>query len=61
MPMKTSMLGETGRRVLVSSWPEVLVKGVADEGGKLLYPGDLVRLPANIKWGTGADSMWLAR
>ena len=53
--MKTSMLGETGRRELVSSWPEVLVKGVADEGGKLLYPGDLVRLPANIKWGTGAD------
>ena len=53
--MKTSMLGETGRRELVSSWPKVLVRGVADEGGKLLYPGDLVRLPAGVRWGPGGD------
>lgn len=53
--MKTSMLGEMGRRELVSSWPEVLARGVADEGGRPLYPGDLVRLPAGVRWGTGGD------
>ncbi len=51
--MKTSMLGERQRRVLVSRWSEVLARGIADVSGVLLSPGDLVRLPAYVR--RGAD------
>lgn len=49
------MPGET-RHELVSRWPEVATRGVADEGGKALLPGDLVRLPVAIC--AGSDAGW---
>lgn len=54
--MKTSMLGGMQRRALVARWPEVVSKGVADEGGNALSPGDLVRLPAHVRW--EGDGEW---
>ena len=50
------MLGESRRRELVRRWPEVATRGVADESGKALFPGDLVRLPAAIR--AGSDAGW---
>lgn len=54
--MKTSMLGGTQRRALVARWPEAVSKGVAEEGGSALSPGDLVRLPAHVRW--AGDGEW---
>ncbi|MBR3159751.1 MAG: hypothetical protein IKF14_11725 [Atopobiaceae bacterium] len=54
--MKTSMLGGTQRRALVARWSEVVSKGVADEGGNALSPGDVVRLPAHVRW--AGDGEW---
>ena len=54
--MKTSMLGGTQRRALVARWAEVVSRGVADEGGNALSPGDLVRLPAHVRW--EGDGEW---
>ena len=51
--MKTSMLGKAQRRALVKRWPEVATRGVADGGGHALFPGDLVRLPADVRLGSG--------
>lgn len=53
--MKTSMLNKFQRKALTARWPEVLTKGVADEGDEPLYPGDLVRLPLAIRWGSGPE------
>lgn len=53
--MKTSMLGETQRRALVSEWPSLITRGVLDEGGCSLFPGDGVRLPLCVRGGSGPD------
>ena len=53
--MKTSMLNKFQRKALAARWPEVLKKGVADEVDVPLYPGDLVRLPLAVRWGSGPE------
>lgn len=53
--LKTSMLGETHRKALVSKWPSAIINGVLDERGNPLHPGDLVRLPLCIRHGIGPD------
>lgn len=53
--MKTSMLGRAQRVALAARWPEVVTRGVRDEEDVSLFPGDLVKLPASVRWGDGAD------
>lgn len=53
--VKTSMLGERQRRALVERWPEVMAKGVLDERDNVLFPGDVVCLPACVWDGSGPD------
>lgn len=53
--MKTSMLGRAKREALAARWPEVMARGVSDGAGEALSPGDLVRLPAAVRLGDGAD------
>lgn len=40
---------------LAARWPETMARGVRDVGDEALFPGDLVRLPAVVRWGDGTD------
>ena len=53
--MMTSMLGRQKRGALVARWPEVMVRGVLDEGGEALFPKAAVP-PAQSRLGPRAES-----
>lgn len=54
--LKTSMLGAAQRKALVAKWPDVIARGVLDELGRPLQPGDLVRLPLCVRNGSGPNA-----